>query len=270
MGVRWRNSGLAVRNLRLLFEFLCFVLSYHKAQIRTHASRSPVRFIFPDIAQMLVQYLVLVVLFRIYLSRQCNIPEVVGDYLFNHGAKSWPEKRMTATLTRWSQRSLGRAISTQKWRQIAVAIAVKYFSGLKFEGDTDIAGDDDDDIDETTAVDGISLPASFHAQIVHSGRTGNRIYGGRTINFAGQLTDAGVQAYLWTSKLWWTLFEREVRDLPSGKRIRPASMQEPTGSVSSLIKKIAYRTQARHHITWGSEDVLIALRYLFRDPQAYF
>ena len=105
-----------------------------------------------------------------------------------------------------------------------MAIAVKYFSGLKFEGDTDIAGDDDDDIDETTAVDGITLPASFHAQIAHSGRTGNRIYGGRTINFAGQLTDAGVQAYLWTSKLWWTLFEREIRDLPGGKRIRPASM----------------------------------------------
>ena len=103
---------------------------------------------------------------------------------------------MTGTLTRWSQRSLGRAISTQKWRQIAVAIAVKYFSGLKFEGDTDIAGDDDDDIDETTAVDGITLPASFHAQIAHSGRTGNRIYGGRTINFTGQLTDAGVQVYL--------------------------------------------------------------------------
>ena len=44
-----------------------------------------------------------------------------------------------------------------------MAIAVKYFSGLKFEGDTDIAGDDNDDIDETTAVDGITLPALFHA-----------------------------------------------------------------------------------------------------------
>jgi len=112
LGIRWRNSGLAVRNLRLLFEFLCFVLSYHKAQTRTHASRSPVRFVFPELARMLVQYLVLVQPFRIYLSRQCNIPETVGDYLFNHGAKSWPERRMTGTLTRWSQRSLGRAIST--------------------------------------------------------------------------------------------------------------------------------------------------------------
>ena len=112
LGIRWRNSGLAVRNLRLLFEFLCFVLGYHKAQTRTHASRSPVRFVFPDLAQMLVQYLVLVQPFRIYLSRQCNIPEEVGDYFFNHGARSWPERRITAALTRWSQRSLGRAIST--------------------------------------------------------------------------------------------------------------------------------------------------------------
>ena len=50
LGIRWRNSGLAIRNLRLLFEFLCFVLGYHKAQTRTHASRSPVRFIFPEVA----------------------------------------------------------------------------------------------------------------------------------------------------------------------------------------------------------------------------
>ena len=63
---------------------------------------------------MLVQYLVLMQPFRIYLSRQCNIPEEVGDYFFNHGARSWLERRITAALTRWSQRSLGRAISTQK------------------------------------------------------------------------------------------------------------------------------------------------------------
>ena len=92
---------------------------------------------------------------------------------------------MTQTLVRWSRRSLGRAIPVQKRRQIAVAIAVKFFSGMKFEGDTDIAGNDDDDQDETTAVDGITLPASFAAQSAHSGRTNNRMYGGRTINFAG-------------------------------------------------------------------------------------
>jgi hypothetical protein len=50
LGIRWRNSGLAIRNLRLLFEFLCFILSYYKAQTRTHVSRSPVRFVFPEVA----------------------------------------------------------------------------------------------------------------------------------------------------------------------------------------------------------------------------
>jgi len=95
LGIRWRNSGLAVRNLRLLFEFFCFVLTYHKAQTRTHASRSPVRFIFPEVAQLLVQYLVIVQPFRIWLSQQCHIPETVGDYLFNRGAKTWSEKHMT-------------------------------------------------------------------------------------------------------------------------------------------------------------------------------
>jgi hypothetical protein len=163
LGIRWRNSSLAVRNLRLLFEFMCFVLTYHKAQTRTHASRSPVRFIFPEVAQLLVQYLVIVQPFRITMSEQCHIPQRIGDYLFQHGDQVWPEKKMTSVLKLWSQRSLGRAVAVQKWRQIAVAIAVKYFSGMKFEGDTDVAGDDDDERDDTTAVDGITLPVVFSA-----------------------------------------------------------------------------------------------------------
>jgi len=44
-----------------------------------------------------------------------------------------------------------------------VLFAVKFFSGMKFEGDTDITGDDDDERDETTAMDGITLPVAFSA-----------------------------------------------------------------------------------------------------------
>ena len=43
-----------------------------------------------------------------------------------------------------------------------MAITVKYFSGLKFKGDTDITGNNNNNIDETTAVNSITLPASFY------------------------------------------------------------------------------------------------------------
>jgi len=38
----------------------------------------------------------------------------------------------------------------------------------------------------------------------------------------------------------------------------------------ALVRKLAHRSRVRHHVTWGSEDVLIALRRLFRDPAAQF
>jgi hypothetical protein len=82
-----------------------------------------------------------------------------------------------------------------------VAIAVKRFSGQRYEADVDLPGNaDDHDLDENTAADGVTLPVSFHAQTAYSTATGNRTYGG-SVNFADSLTDAGVQVYLWTSKL---------------------------------------------------------------------
>ncbi|EXJ77311.1 hypothetical protein A1O3_10469 [Capronia epimyces CBS 606.96] len=268
LGIRWRNSNRGVRNFRLLFDYACFILTYHKAQTRTHASRAPVRFLWGPVKELWVLYLYIVQPFRIFLSEQCNIPEEVGDYIFDQGRKTWPEKRMTAVLTRMSELSLGRAVSVQKWRQIAVAFAVKYFSGQHFEADADVAGEEDDDVDETTRTDGVTLPASFHAQATHSGRTGNRIYGGRTVNFAGALTDAGVQVYYHTSKLWWTLFEDEVRaELRGHKRTRPESMPN---AGPSLPQKLARRHLTSRRIVWGPVEVLQALRRLYKNPQAQF
>ena len=69
--------------------------------------------------------------------------------------------------------------------------------------------------------------------------TGNRAYGG-SVNFNASLTDAGVQVYLWTSKLWWTLFEKHIQE------------------------------DGRHLRRWGSETVLVALRRLYHDLHAQF
>lgn len=268
LGTRWRNVGMAPRNLRLHSGHVLFVLDYHKSQTRTHASRSPVRFLFPEVAQLLVRYLVLIQPFRTLLAKDTSIPTLVGDYLWGGDERPWVEDRMTRILMSISRRSLGRAINSQSWRQICVGFAVKKFSGMNYEADTDIPGNADDDVVvESTATDGVTLPVSFHAQAAHSSHTGNRAYGG-SINFSSSLTDAGVQVYLWTSKLWWTLFEETVRSAPSRKRVRPQSM---TNESPSLLKRVAHRVRPPRYLRrWGSETVLVALRRLYRDPQARF
>ena len=269
LGTRWRNVGLAPRNLRLHSGHLLFILTYHKSQMRTHASRSPVRVLFPAVEQLLVQFLGLVQPFRTMMAKDTQIPAVVGDYLWSSGEEPWPEERMTRILRSMSRRCLGRVVNVQAWRQICVGIAVKKFSGMNYEADIDVAGDHDDhEPNAATMTDGITLPASFHAQTAHSAHTGNRAYGG-SVNFQGSLTDAGVQVYLWTSKLWWTLFERHIQETVSGKRARPLSV--PDTPSSSLVKRVASRTRTPRHLRrWGSETVLGALRRLYRDPHAQF
>lgn len=53
---------------------------------------------------------------------------------------------MTRLMKSMSTQAVGERVNIQSWRQIAVEIAIKKFSGLAYEADLDLAGDDDDDL----------------------------------------------------------------------------------------------------------------------------
>ena len=55
--------------------------------------------------------------------------------------------------------------------------------------------------------------------------------------------------------------------MPGHKYTRSRSTQHST---EQLIKKLAHRSRARFHVVWSLEDIVVALRALFRDPQATF
>lgn len=268
LGTRWRNIGTATRSLLIHSGYLVFMLSYHKSQARTHASRYPVRVIYPAVAQMLIQFLKLVQPLRLLLSHDTNIPSRVGDYLWSDGEQPWSEERMTRILQSMSRRSLGKEISVASWRQIAVGFALKRFSGMHYELDADMPGNHDDDNNgEAVVADGITLPAAFHAQSTHGASTGNRAYG-TTVNYSSGLTDAGLQTYLWASKLWWSLFENTMEQKTSSKRERPVSMSAATPNV---VKRVAHHVRGpRHRRVWGSETVKMALQRLYSNPAAEF
>ena len=268
LGTGWRNSELAQRNLRLHSGHLLFILTYHKTQAMTHASRSPVRFIVPPVAQLLVQFLIIIQPFRRLCAQSARQPSSLGDYLWSSDSQPWDEDRMTRILQENSRRVVGRAINVRVWRQMCAAIAIKKFSGRNFASDMDLPGNADDLLTDHPQSSSVNIAASFHAQSARSAYTGNRTYGG-SVNFNNALTDAGLQVYRWTSTLWWTLFEDVFTEAPEGhKRLRPRSMaaQEP-----SLAKRVAHHTRpSRQRRQHGTEAVLTALRRLYRDPTAKF
>ena len=138
---------------------------------------------------------------------------------------------------------MGVPTHIQAWRQIAVGIAIKLFSGTGYQADLDRPGDPDDDsrgrpINANTG----DMPEAFHYQATHAPRTGNQVYGG-TVNFKDGLTDAGLQQYLQASQMWHRLCHvppqpegHGGRDLPSVARTpleRVVSGQPPATSSPS-------------------------------------
>ncbi|KAJ5117445.1 DNA helicase [Penicillium atrosanguineum] len=204
IGLRWRNTTLTTRDLFLHDGQMLFILSYYKSRHQSNASRWPVRFLLPEVAQLITQYLAIVNPFREFLQRETGGPKP-SDYLWSQGTDPWPADTMTRVIVEAGKLILGKHIHIQAWRQITVGIARRKFADVdtKVLIEEAAAGEDSE---ETDAVQG-SMSDALHWQASHTPRTGNRVYGG-TVNFRGGLTDAGLQEFGYVSQLW----HRFVRD----------------------------------------------------------
>lgn len=232
VGLRWQNTSLETRNLYLHDGQMLFILQYHKSINMSNASRWPVRFLLPEVAQLVAQFLILVQPFRRSLQRHTAIPEAVSDYLWSRGREPWHPDRVTETVIETSQRLLGKKIHVRAWRQLAVGIAIKKFPSAAaslWASESDRQGLEDTEEGEP----GGSMAAVFHWQASHTPRTGNQIYGG-SVNFRGALTDAGLQEFRRASDMW----HRLLRD-PLGFSATDPSSPSPRAKPFQTIQPSA-------------------------------
>lgn len=295
LGMRWCNVQHDKRNLFLHDGRLLFILTYHKSLSRTHASRFPARFLFPAVAQLLTQYIALILPFRAWLSQETQNPLRISEYLWSNRKGLWKEDFMSRLMKRISLLSVGVPIHIQAWRQIAVGMAIKFFTDGEYQGDFDRPGDVDDDRggEPILSVPAV-LPDVFHFQAAHHPRTGNQSYGG-TVNFQSGLTDSGLRAYLRASQWWHRLITHPPQACTASYRTTypvaglaalplPPTSFFPSPSLTSikhrrasssqallpLPKRLALRqTPLRHRRRWTLPDAQQALQRLF-GPHATF
>jgi superfamily II DNA helicase RecQ len=281
LGLRWQNTAYDKRNLFIHDGYVLFILTYHKSQNQTHASRYPVRVLLPEAGQWLIRFLALSQPFRRWISHETQVPKRVSEYLWSDINGVWSEDRMTRLVKRNSVLSVGVSTHIQAWRQIAVGIAIKWFAGTGYQADLDLHGDADDDNEgrPLTKPTG-DMPEVFHHQATHAPRTGNQVYGG-TINFRDGLTDAGLQQYVHASQLWHQLCEhppdvpeKRATDLaPHLPRRAPTSLHRRSplqGSSPSSSSPVASRTPSKHRLASLSQEVPLAKRLVFRrTPQRH-
>ena len=183
LGIRWRNTLLHTRDLFIHDGQMLFILDYHKTRHRSNASRWPARFLLPEVAQLVTQYLVLVMPFRQWLHHKVHQdhPRVLTpfcDYLWASSTTPWSEDHLTKAVIQAGQQILGKRIHVRAWRQITVGIAIKWFGNLAsqfLEGSID---EDDNDTEEQDS----SIAIVFYYQAAYTPHTSNQVYKS-TINF---------------------------------------------------------------------------------------
>ena len=275
LGLRWCNKQADKRNIFVHDGYLLFLLSYHKSLNMTNSSRFPVRFLLHQVEELLLQYLILILPFRIWLSAETGVPECVSEYLWHNGNAVWTEDKMTSVLVAHSTQAIGVRLNIQGWRQIAIGIAIKKFSRQGLQLDLDIPADgntgpESEGVSNGRDNSGGSMPEAFHWQASHNPRTGNAVYGG-TVNFRQGLTDAGLQEYLATSKMWHSLFQ-ELDATSNTARGSKHARQESRGEHRpNLAKRLAFRGDIQQGCQriWSAEQALNVLQQMHGQNAVY-
>jgi hypothetical protein len=199
LDLRWRNSTQLTRNLFLRDGQMLFILDNHKNWSISTLYRWPVRYLLPEVAQLVTQYLAIVQPFRQFLHREAPGFGAVSDYLWSRGLDHWEEDAMTRVVVDAGQRILGKHIPVQYWRQITKGIARKKLE----DPEMFMLIEEDGEHDETDHATG-SMAGAIHWQEAHKRRTMFRFYDG-PMNYQGGLTDAEFDEFRRAGQLWHQL-----------------------------------------------------------------
>jgi len=263
LGLRWCNKQADMRNIFIHDGNVIFMLSYHKSLNLTNAARFPVRVLLPEVGELLVQYLVLIMQLRVWMLHQIKSETPISEYLWAGEEGIWSEDRMTRVFTSATTTAVGIKIDVRSWRQIIAGVVIKKFAGMNYQLD---AVNEDGDEDQPGMLGG-AMPEALHWQASHTPTTGNQAYGG-TVNFRGGMTDAALQEFIRVSHMWHTYIHGDEVKLQSIKHQRAKSgdmlLQPP------LAKRLTWRgpkQQCRR--VWNMEEARQALQQIHGPLASY-
>ncbi|KAF8414475.1 hypothetical protein EV426DRAFT_712716 [Tirmania nivea] len=150
--LRYANSGTTLRNIYIQDSQVIIVADYYKNRGQLQKSCPKVRFLPPTVAQLLIVYLICIVPFVqfLYHKKSTTPPECLKNFLFVSLTQEKPleTNTMTKTMQREALTTLGWAVGTSAWRQIAVSWNRRIrYEGNNLVNDTLIDCDDEEDED---------------------------------------------------------------------------------------------------------------------------
>ncbi|RSL77007.1 hypothetical protein CEP52_017750, partial [Fusarium oligoseptatum] len=159
-GLRLVNGINRDRNVFVIDGDVVLVTQYHKSLAHFDSPKVIPRFLPERIGQLLVMYMVYI---RPLTDRwEADRWELYGkmappsDFIWHNETGPWESSRMSGAMGKWTSHYIGRRITLQDWRHIAIAISKKHARDRGAARADFEDGDDDDESEQYEAPDDLA------------------------------------------------------------------------------------------------------------------
>ncbi|RFU71790.1 recq family helicase, partial [Trichoderma arundinaceum] len=266
-GLRWVNGINRDRGVFIIDGEMVTVTQYHKSLAHFDSPKVIPRFLPPRVAQLMAMYFVYIrPLTDRWEAEQWALygkTKPPSDFIWHDENGPWDGTRISKAMAKWSYHYMGRRITLQDWRHIAIAISKKH-ARQRGVAKADFEEDDNDD-DEAERYE---IPDDLAA--AHTTKTAANY--GVTIDVLRRLTAESLEVFGQVSHRWHKFLEL---DQPSSGR-RPSPLErEAEADIKPQAPRPSKRARVMHlekpRLGSGQDQVILkALQAVLRDDHARF
>lgn len=261
-GLRLVNGINRDRNVFVIDGEVVLVTQYHKSLAHFDSPKVIPRFLPERPGQLIAMYMVYIRPLtdrweadRWALYDKMNPP---SDFIWHSETGPWDSSQMSGAVARWTHHYMGRRITLQDWRHIAIAISkrlARQQGAPKADFEDGSAGDDEEHYE---------IPDDLAAG--HTGQTAANY--GVTIDVLKRLTADSLEIFGQVSHRWHTFLKlaEQPSSQPALKRKGAADVRELT----PLKRPKVLRLEKPDSKVGKDQLILQALRTVLRDDHAQF
>jgi len=260
-GLRLVNGINWGRDVFVINREIVFVTQYHKSLAHFDSPKVIPRFLPERPGQLIAMYMVYIRPLtdrweadRWALYDKMHAP---SDFIWHGETGPWDSSQMSRAVAKWTHHYLGRRITLQDWRHIAIAISKRH-ACQRGAAKADFEAVDDDDAEQYEVPD--DLAAS------HTGQTAANY--GVTIDVLKRLTADSLEVFGQVSHRWHAFLKLTEQPSP-----QPAVKRKGAADVRELtpLKRPKVLCLEKPDSEAGKDQLILkALRRVLRDDHAQF
>ncbi|PNP37241.1 hypothetical protein TGAMA5MH_10863 [Trichoderma gamsii] len=266
-GLRWVNGINRDRGVFIIDGEMVTVTQYHKSLAHFDSPKVIPRFLPPRVAQLMAMYFVYIrPLTDRWEAEQWALygkKKPPSDFIWHDENGPWDGTRISKAMAKWSYHYMGRRITLQDWRHIAIAVSKKH-ARQRGAAKADFEEDDNDD-DEAEQYE---IPDDLAA--AHTTKTAANY--GVTIDVLRRLTAESLEIFGQVSHRWHKFLEL---DQPSSGPPPLPLKREAEADIKPQAPRPSKRARVMHlekqRLGSGQGQVILkALQAVLRDNHARF